>query len=411
MYKPPLANGKLCFFQFVTPNNAYISFRALVTTIIFSVFIYTSAMAQWQPVNSAASDNGNIYHSTGNVGIGATIPVVWFPARVLEIADTRPVLKLTSTISTGLSSIVFTNSAINSTSHFGEFHQNLFFDQATPSNSLLRFSSYPGGEILAMRADGYVGINNITPTQQLDVNGRLKFRAKGAHSAGAWYTGSDGTEALFVGQAGVASTDAFGIYHGGTWRFTLNQDGNIGIGIGVSAPSQKVDIAGRLKFRSSSPHTAGAWYTDNAGTESAFLGLVDLTTSSSLGICHGGTWRFVVDQNGKVGIGTINPDEKLTVKGKIHAEEVRVDLNVPAPDYVFQKDYNLLSLSDIEIYINQNKHLPEVPSAKEMEEHGLNLKEMNLLLLKKVEELTLHLIKANKSIMQLQQEVKDMQKH
>jgi hypothetical protein len=119
----------------------------------------------------------------------------------------------------------------------------------------------------------------------------------------------------------------------------------------------------------------------------------------------------VLIPGGNVGIGTSSPDAKLTVKGKIHAEEVRVDLNVPGPDYVFEKEYNLLSLTDLEEYINLYKHLPEVPSAKEMEEHGLNLKEMNLLLLKKVEELTLHLIEANKSIMQLQQEVKDMQKH
>jgi hypothetical protein len=75
-------------------------------------------------------------------------------------------------------------------------------------------------------------------------------------------------------------------------------------------------------------------------------------------------------------------------------------LNSPieqGPDYVFEKDYDLLSLSELETYITQNKHLPEVPSAKEMEAEGLNLKEMNLLLLKKVEELTLHLIEMKKT--------------
>ncbi|MFC5282640.1 hypothetical protein [Pedobacter alpinus] len=95
---------------------------------------------------------------------------------------------------------------------------------------------------------------------------------------------------------------------------------------------------------------------------------------------------------GNVGIGTPNPDEKLTVKGKIHAEEVRVDLSVPGPDYVFEKQYKLTPLAEIQKYISVNKHLPEVPSAKEMEQNGINLSEMNMLLLKKVEELTLHLI-------------------
>ena len=100
--------------------------------------------------------------------------------------------------------------------------------------------------------------------------------------------------------------------------------------------------------------------------------------------------------HGNVAIGTITPDEKLTVKGKIHAEEVRVDLGVPGPDYVFNADYPLTPLSEIQTFIKENKHLPEVPSAKEMEEKGINLSEMNILLLKKVEELTLHLIEQDK---------------
>ncbi len=117
--------------------------------------------------------------------------------------------------------------------------------------------------------------------------------------------------------------------------------------------------------------------------------------------------NFIISQNGNVGIGvtTIYPDEKLTVKGKIHAQEVRVDLNGSvAPDYVFEENYNLKSLQEIETYINKNKHLPEVPSAKEMETDGVYLKKMNLLLLKKIEELTLYLIEQNKRIEKLELE-------
>jgi len=76
----------------------------------------------------------------------------------------------------------------------------------------------------------------------------------------------------------------------------------------------------------------------------------------------------------------------------VHAQEVKVDLSVPGPDYVFDNDYNLLSLEEIKTYIDKNKHLPEVPSAKEMEANGVNLGEMNMLLLKKIEELTLYVI-------------------
>jgi hypothetical protein len=110
---------------------------------------------------------------------------------------------------------------------------------------------------------------------------------------------------------------------------------------------------------------------------------------------------FQVRSNGMVGIGTVNPDQKLTVNGTVHASAVQVDLNVPGPDYVFEEGYELPSLETIQRYINQNKHLPEVPSAKEMEEKGLNLGDMNLILLKKVEELTLHVIEMKKEIEEL----------
>jgi len=86
----------------------------------------------------------------------------------------------------------------------------------------------------------------------------------------------------------------------------------------------------------------------------------------------------------------------LAVQGIVYSKEVKVDLNVPAPDYVFEKDYALPSLESVKTYIDQNKHLPEVPSAKEMEANGINLSEMNMLLLKKVEELTLYVIELKK---------------
>jgi hypothetical protein len=116
--------------------------------------------------------------------------------------------------------------------------------------------------------------------------------------------------------------------------------------------------------------------------------------------------RMVLDNNGNLGIGTATPDAKLTVKGVIHSQEVKIDLSgAVAPDYVFEKDYPLPSLEQIKSYIDQHKHLPEVPSAKEMEANGVNLGEMNMLLLKKVEELTLYAIEANKKIETQQKQI------
>lgn len=85
----------------------------------------------------------------------------------------------------------------------------------------------------------------------------------------------------------------------------------------------------------------------------------------------------------------------LSVNGRIKAKEVRVD-GTGAPDYVFEENYQNLTLPALESYIKANKHLPEVPSAKELERDGMAIGEMNKLLLKKIEELTLHLIEKDK---------------
>jgi hypothetical protein len=109
--------------------------------------------------------------------------------------------------------------------------------------------------------------------------------------------------------------------------------------------------------------------------------------------------------DGSVGIGTTDPGSfKLAVNGKIWATEIQVALTNPGPDYVFEKSYNLPNLEDVKFYIDQNKHLPEVPSAKEMEADGVNVGEMNMLLLKKIEELTLYVIQMNNKMNEMKEE-------
>ncbi|MCL6294841.1 tail fiber protein [Jejuia spongiicola] len=108
---------------------------------------------------------------------------------------------------------------------------------------------------------------------------------------------------------------------------------------------------------------------------------------------------MTIDSGGNVGIGTTSPDAKLAVKGNIHTNEVKVDLlGAVAPDYVFYKDYDLKTLTEVENYITKEGHLPNIPSAKEMEVNGLLLKEMNLKLLEKIEELILYTIQQEKEI-------------
>ncbi|SFW21400.1 hypothetical protein SAMN02927921_00602 [Sinomicrobium oceani] len=116
--------------------------------------------------------------------------------------------------------------------------------------------------------------------------------------------------------------------------------------------------------------------------------------------------------SGNVGIGTHAPDAELTVNGKIHTKEVKVDLDgFVAPDYVFEENYQLPALDEVARYIRENRHLPGIPSAKQMETDGVNLKEMNLKLLEKVEELTLYVIGLKEENERQQKEIEKLKKN
>jgi hypothetical protein len=117
--------------------------------------------------------------------------------------------------------------------------------------------------------------------------------------------------------------------------------------------------------------------------------------------------RTIYCDGENVGIGTSEPDSELTVNGIIHTKEVRVDMEgFEAPDFVFEEEYDLSTLEETFQFIQTNKHLPDMPSAAEMQKEGINLKELNLKLLQKIEELTLHLIKQEKQLKRQDEEIK-----
>jgi hypothetical protein len=110
---------------------------------------------------------------------------------------------------------------------------------------------------------------------------------------------------------------------------------------------------------------------------------------------------------GNIGIGTNTPAAKLTVNGPILSTEVKVKIDISTyPDFVFAPDYKLKTLKDVELYINEKGHLPEIPKAKDVKE-GINLGAMNIRLLQKIEELTLYTIEQAKSIEELKQSIKE----
>jgi hypothetical protein len=114
--------------------------------------------------------------------------------------------------------------------------------------------------------------------------------------------------------------------------------------------------------------------------------------------------------NGNVGIGESNPAAKLAVKGDVHAQKLKVISNANWPDFVFEKGYKLPALKETVAYAQQHKHLPGVPSAADVARDGVDVGEMNRLLLQKVEELTLHLAQLQDKVEAQAKELESLKK-
>ncbi len=111
---------------------------------------------------------------------------------------------------------------------------------------------------------------------------------------------------------------------------------------------------------------------------------------------------MMVHDNGNVGIGTTNPTQKLSVNGVIRSKEVVVESGWA--DYVFDEKYKLRTLEEVEVFIQRHKHLPNIPSAKEIEKNGLTMGEMQKKMMEKIEELTLYVIELKKEIENMKQQ-------
>ncbi|MGS2765192.1 hypothetical protein [Sinomicrobium sp. M5D2P9] len=191
---------------------------------------------------------------------------------------------------------------------------------------------------------------------------------------------------------------------------TFPASGNVGIGI--AAPEGKLDVGGFTYLRGAPGHSTiseqlrigrrdrdiryHSIYSNHTSSPSANYLQIRVHAGGDSDLA-GQVSVMTLNGAGNVGIGTGAPgDWRLAVKGKIRAEEIKVDTGWS--DFVFDKEYNLPTLSEVEAHIKEKGHLKDIPSAKEVEENGVFLGEMDSKLLQKIEELTLYTIQQQKII-------------
>ena len=193
------------------------------------------------------------------------------------------------------------------------------------------------------------------------------------------------------------------------------------LGIGTTSPNGKLEVRGSINY---SLNDQVKTIVHTSGDGNSYFNYIGGASNSRIGFQIDGSSKMSIMNNGDIGIGTI-PSAKLDVNGDIKAHEIEVTLasiddmqlngtlaannitytaNGNTADFVFEENYQLKDLSEVEAFIKANKHLPEIPSAAEMEEAGVNLAEMNKLLLMKVEELTLYSIELEKKVMEERKE-------
>jgi len=186
----------------------------------------------------------------------------------------------------------------------------------------------------------------------------------------------------------------------GTGNFIIFPASGGKVGIGTSSPDSKLTVKGfwdnLIHFGDPANDDAGRIYSTYESS-SAYLNFIEYDEPFVFNFLQTATGESIKMgfHKGNVGIGTTTPDSRLAVNGIIRAKEVKVEAT-NWPDYVFGKGYQLMPLDELESYITENGHLPNIPTEAAIKQDGLKLAEMNAKLLEKVEELTLYLIALKK---------------
>ena len=278
------------------------------------------------------------------------------------------------------------------------------------------------------------------PTGQVAVNGAFKATGNVTLSGLA----GSSSKVLTVGTNGQLSSVEYSTFNDNLGNHTAEQninlngkkivngtsttkgifvstEGKVRIGTGFTVPSNALEVDGTIvsselkisNLANATPQaliiypdglvhaTSYSTFADNMGNHTA-LQNINLNGNKIVGSSASTNGLFIgTNGNVRIGAGSGNPSKALEVNGIVRSKEVLVEITGWS-DFVFEKDYKLMSLAEVEQFVKQHGHLPDIPSANEVEENGIGLGEMNALLLQKIEEMTLHLIEMEKRIQELE---------
>jgi hypothetical protein len=266
-------------------------------------------------------------------------------------------------------------------------------------------------------ATGRVGIGTFTPAADLHISTgvepRIRLEQTGTSSTPPRTWEIHGTDSGFFIQDVIGTVNRpFFIRSGApTESIVIAPNGNVGLktffpegNLHIFGEATKDVFSGIGPAPSTGPALnfgyAGGSFGRGAGFFNVRPDAAAVAPNPSIRFATVNQQRMIITNAGRVGIGTLNPSQALEVQGNIRANGSFLSngttLNVP--DYVFEPDYQLRPLTDLQTYIVKEKHLPDLPSAREIKQQGVNMSELQMQLLKKIEELTLYTIEQEKVI-------------
>lgn len=286
-------------------------------------------------------------------------------------------------------------------------------DKSNNSSIGLQLRSQNSGNIinaLKIIPNGNIGIGTTSPREKLHVNGNTYVKG----NVQLFANEGDGESGTAYLQARDKSNNSnIGLQlrsqNSGNFINALKISPNGNIGIGITSPTEKLEVQGNITTASGSnmllkqgtlSDNTGLYLIgdrdDNSENEDIIFGF-DGDSRESI------QEKMRLTDEGYLGIGTNIPSEKLEVLGKIKASSFVTSLQ-SFPDYVFNPSYTKRSLPAMEAYVNQHRHLPNMPSEKEIIETGLDIPEVVTKSVENIEEIYLHLIELEKRVKTLEAE-------